>query len=187
MIEIHGYAIVGEDDRIADASGHTPPALRNAADWAYFQRELDRADLVALGRLGHEANPNVKKRNRLVLSSSAEGLERRSDAWWWYPAGLPWAEAAERLLPEGGRVAVPGGQRVFDLFLGLGFSAFHLSRAEGVFTGPGTGLFSPCEKGQRAETVLARAGLFPAERRIIDPDIPVSLTVWRAPPPRPAG
>ncbi|HEV7253219.1 MAG TPA: hypothetical protein VGN97_08970 [Mesorhizobium sp.] len=187
MIEIHGYAIVGEDDRIADSSGQTPPSLRNAADWAYFQAELDRADMVALGRLGHEANPNVKGRNRLVLSSSAGGLERRHDAWWWNPAATPWAEAASTLLPEGGRVAVPGGQRVFDLFLRLGFTAFHLSRAEGVFTGPGTGLFSACDKGQRAETVLARAGLFPGERRVIDEAAPVSLTLWRGPPPLPAG
>jgi len=187
MIEIHGYAIVGEDDRIADSSGQTPPALRNEADWATFQAELDRAQLVALGRLGHEANPNVKKRNRLVLSSSARGLELRPDScWWWNPETLPWAEAARALLPEGGRVAVPGGQRVFDLFLGLGFTAFHLSRAEGVFTGPGVALFSACERGQRAETVLARAGLFPAERRVIDETMPVSLTVWRAPYP-PAG
>ena len=47
-IEVHGYAIVSRDDRIAGSDGLTPPALRNAADWAYFQRGLDRADLVAL-------------------------------------------------------------------------------------------------------------------------------------------
>ena len=51
-IEIHGYAIVSEDDRITDGSGATPEVLRNQADWAYFQRELDRADLVVLGRIG---------------------------------------------------------------------------------------------------------------------------------------
>jgi len=58
-IQIHGYAIVSADDRIAIA-GQDAPGLHNEADWAYFQRELDRADLVALGRLGHEANPNIK-------------------------------------------------------------------------------------------------------------------------------
>src|SRR5271169_3255695 len=46
MQEIHGYAIVSDDDRIADASGGMPTTLRNEADWAYFQAELDRADLV---------------------------------------------------------------------------------------------------------------------------------------------
>jgi hypothetical protein len=106
-IQIHGYAIVSDDDRIAGADGVTPPSLRNNADWAYFQRELDRADLVALGRLGHEANPNVKGRRRLVLSSHASGLERHGDAWWWSPAQTSWHEAAATLLPNGGRVVRP--------------------------------------------------------------------------------
>ena len=44
-IQIHGYAIISDDDRIADSGGRTPPSLRNDADWAYFQRELDGADL----------------------------------------------------------------------------------------------------------------------------------------------
>src|ERR1700684_1545998 len=105
-IQIHGYAIVSDDDRIAGADAVTPPSLRNDADWAYFQLELDRADLVALGRLGHEANPNVKGRRRLVLSSAARGLQQRSDAWWWNPAQISWREAAKILLPNGGRVAV---------------------------------------------------------------------------------
>ena len=38
----------------------------------------------------------------------------------------------KELLPRGGDVAVPGGQVVFDLFLKIGFDAFHLSRAHGV-------------------------------------------------------
>ena len=76
-VEVHGYAILSDDDCIADASGATPQALRNDADWKYFQRELDRSDLTVLGRLGHEANPNAKSRARLVLSHGARGLERR--------------------------------------------------------------------------------------------------------------
>jgi dihydrofolate reductase len=178
-VEIHGYAIVSEDDRIADASGSTPPALRNEADWAYFQAELDRAALTVLGRLGHEANPNAKGRRRLVLSRSAAGLERRADAWWWNPARLTWPEVTAEALPEGGRVAVPGGRQVFDLFLGLGYDAFHLTRAESVRVGEGIALFSACEAGESAESVLARHGLRAGERTVIDPAGPVSLTVWR--------
>src|SRR5580698_5048812 len=130
-IEIHGYAIVSDDDRIADSSGRTPESLRNDADWLYFQDELDRADIVALGRLGHEANPNFKERRRLVLSSAAHGLEGRVDAWWWNPAETSWAQVAARLLPNGGRVAVPGGQAVLELFMAVGYDSFHLSRAGG--------------------------------------------------------
>src|SRR5687767_627922 len=102
-VEIHGYAIVSRDDRIADAGGATPEALRNEADWSYFQAELDRASLTVLGRLGHEANPNAKRRPRLIVSSSAAGLERRPDGWWWNPAVMPWTAAIAAALPSGGR------------------------------------------------------------------------------------
>jgi len=178
-IEIHGYAIVSDDDRIAGADGATPPSLRNDADWAYFQRALDRADLIALGRLGHEANPNIKGRRRLVLSSQASGLERRDDAWWWNPARTPWATAAAVLLPDGGRLAIPGGQGAFDLFREIGYSAFHLSRARGVRLGGGRALFAACDRGLSAEDVLTGAGLRPGATEIIDAAADVALTIWR--------
>jgi hypothetical protein len=115
-VEIHGYAIVSDNDCIADALGQTPAVLRNDADWAYFQAELNKSALTVLGRLGHEANPNPKGRLRMVLSSSSPGLERRADGWWWNPEGLSWDQAIRTVLPEGGQVAVPGGRQVFDSF-----------------------------------------------------------------------
>lgn len=178
--QIHGYAIVSDDDRIADAEGAMPAALRNEADWAYFQAELDRADLVAIGRASHEATPNVKRRRRLVLSRSARGLERRADAWWWNPEALPWPEVVAELLPGGGRVGVPGGQAAFEVFLKLGFAAFHLSRAGGVALPGGRGLFATCEAGDSAERVLGAAGLRAGERIAIDASAGVTLTLWRA-------
>ena len=178
-IEIHGYAIVSDDDRIADSSGRTPESLRNDADWLHFQSELDCADIVALGRLGHEANPNFKKRRRLVLSSAAHGLEQRADAWWWNPAAASWREAAAKLLPGGGRVAVPGGQAVFDLFMAIGYDSFHLSRAGGVRLAGGRSVFAACDRGTSAESVLADAGLRPDGPRIIDAAARVALNIWR--------
>ncbi len=178
--EIHGYAIVSDDDRIADASGAMPAALRNDADWAYFQAELNRADLVALGRSSHEATPNARGRRRLVLSRSAASLERRSDAWWWNPREIAWSEVATRLVPEGGRVGVPGGQGAFDIFLKLGFTAFHFSRAQGVVLRGGRGLFEACEAGIPASRVLRQAGLKAGETVTIDPVARITLTIWRA-------
>lgn len=178
-VEIHGYAIVSDDDRIADETGLTPDALRNDADWAYFQSELNRSAVTVLGRLGHEVNPNPKKRLRLVLSSSSSGLERREDGWWWNPAVVTWDEAIRTVLPEGGRVAVPGGRRVFDLFLRIGYDAFHLTRAEGIRIPGGVAVFSGCDGGRSAEEVLSEAGLRAGEHQILDPAGPVSLTVWR--------
>ena len=36
----------------ADAQGRFPDALKNDADWAYFQAELNRSAVTVLGRLG---------------------------------------------------------------------------------------------------------------------------------------
>jgi hypothetical protein len=178
--EIHGLAIVSDDDRIADSSGAMPLGLRNDADWAYFQTELDRAQLVALGRASHQAAPNVRRRPRLVLSHSVATLERRADAWWWNPDGRSWPEVAAEILPRGGRVGVPGGQGPFDAFLKIGFSAFHLSRAHGVKLPGGRGLFAACETGDPAAAVLGWAGLRAGETRRLDPSGGVTLTVWRS-------
>lgn len=177
-VEIHGYAIVSDDDRIADAEGRMPEILRNDADWAYFQAGLDASAVTVLGRLGHESNPNPRGRPRLVVSSSSQGLEPRDDGWWWNPQALAWPEAIRQVLPQGGRVAVPGGRRVFDLFLEIGYDAFHLSRAEGARLPGGVALFSVCDEGLSAEAVLSARGMEPGLRRILDPAGPVSLTVW---------
>jgi len=178
-IEIRGYAIITDDDRIADVDGATPPTLRNEADWTHFQRELDNADLIALGRLGHEANPNRQKRRRLVLSREARRFEARADAIWWNPAETAWTEVAAAILPAGGRVAVAGGQGVFDLFLLIGYDAFHLTRGRGATAPGGRALFSACDKGVSAEAVLASAGLKPCEASTLDADANVTLVVWR--------
>jgi hypothetical protein len=178
-IDIHGFAIVSADDRIAGPDGVTPPSLRNDADWAYFQRELNAADLVALGRRGHEVNANAMRRRRLVLSRRARGLEWRGEAWWWNPADIQWREAAAKLLPDGGRVAVAGGQGVFDLFMAIGYQAFHLSQARRVRLGAGRTVFAACESGLSAGTALAGAGLRPGAVEVIDAAADVTLTVWR--------
>lgn len=179
QVEIHGYAIVSDDDCIADASGRTPDILRNEADWAYFQAELNRSAVTVLGRLGHEANPNPRGRLRIILSSSSPGLERRSDGWWWNPDKLSWDEAIRTVMPEGGRVAVPGGRRVFDLFLAIGYDAFHLTRAEGTDVPGGVPVFSGCRADRSAEAILSEGGLAPGQRQVLDPAGNVGLTIWR--------
>ena len=179
QVEIHGYAIVSDNDCIADASGHTPEVLRNEADWAYFQAELNKSAVTVLGRLGHEANPNPKGRLRMILSSSSPGLERRADGWWWDPGKLPWDEAIRTVLPAGGRIAVPGGRQVFDHFLRIGYDAFHLTRAEGTHVPDGVPVFSECRAGTSAEMMLSGRGLRPGERQVLDPVGRITLAIWR--------
>lgn len=176
---IEGHAIVSADDRIAGADGLTPPSLNNPADWARFQAALDDAVLVVLGRLSHAANPNRRRRPRLVVSSASAGVERRPDAWWWNPESASLAAALAAAAPGGGTVAVPGGHLVFDLFLGLGFDAFHLSRATQVVLPDGIPIFSEVTKSRTADDVLAARDMTPGPTTMLDPEAGVTLTTWR--------
>jgi hypothetical protein len=175
---LHGYVVASRDDRLADAQGRFPEALRNEADWAYFQAGLDRAHATLLGRLSHEASPNHRSRLRIVVSSAARGVERRADALWWNPGEASLAEALAAAVPEGGEIAVPGGQAVFDLVGPSLFTAFHLARAHDVAIPDGRGVFAACEAGGRAEDVLRAGGLVPGRTTWLDEAARVSLTVF---------
>jgi hypothetical protein len=179
-IKIKGYAIVSDDDRIAGPDGLIPASLRNERDWDCFQRALAGSDLVVLGHRSHDLAPNVRGDQRLVISRSAAGLEQRANVWWWNPARVNWVGVATELLPRGGEAAVPGGQVVFDLFLEIGFDAFHLTRAHGVRLPGGRALFSGCDAGLSAEAVLAGAGLSVSEKIVLDAEHGVDMSVWRA-------
>ena len=185
-IDIAGYAIVSDDDKIAGADGLLPPSMRNEKDWEYYQRALAGSDIVVFGHRSHELEPNVRGDMRLVISRHSVGLEKRADGWWWNPARMKWADVTKEMLPLGGAVAVPGGQGVFDLFLDIGFDVFNLSRAHGVTLPGGRSIFSACDTGVSAEAVLAKAGLSPAEKVPLDPEHGVAMTVWRREPARPA-
>ncbi len=177
--EIEGHAIVSDDDRIATTDGHMPDSLRNDADWRHFQAQLDASRALVLGRKGHEVTPNPNGRLRIIVSRSVAGLERRDDGWWWNPASVPVASMLRRVVPQGGRIAVPGGRGVFDLFLGIGYDAFHLTRAHGVCLQGGIPIFSAVEKGLRAENCLLDGELKPDHETVLDTDGPVVLCVWR--------
>jgi hypothetical protein len=181
-LDITGYAIVSDDDKIAGADGMTPASLRNPKDWELYQRAQELADLVVFARRSHELEPNIHRRPRLVVSRESAGLEQRPDSWWWDPRRTTWEEVAARVLPTGGRVAVGGGQVVFDLFLLIGFDGFHLSRAHGVKLPGGRSVFSVSNDDVSAATVLEQHGLKLNERIPLDPAHGVEMTVWRRAP-----
>lgn len=184
LYSIQGHAIVSDDDRIADAAGHMPRALQNTVDSRQFQAALAKAAVIVLGRKGHEAHPNRHGRNRMVLSTTSRGLERRDDAWWWNPAHITIAEALAEVAPKGGLVAIPGGRRVYDLFLVIGYDEFHLARARGVRLPGGVPVFTECSERRSADEVLASRGLVPAPVEVLDASAGVTLTVWRRHKPR---
>jgi hypothetical protein len=179
-VEIHGYAIVSDDDKIADEHGEVPPSLRNEKEFAEYQRALAQSDLVVFARKSHENEPETHGRPRMVVSREAKGLETRADVWWWNPADIDWAQVVAKVLPRGGQVAAPGGQGVFDLFLGVGYDVFHLSRARGIKLPRGRAIFSACGEGKTAEDVLRGHGLLRVARVEIDPEKRVEMNIWRA-------
>ena len=178
-LDITGYAIVSEDDKIAGPDGLTPVSLRNPKDWELYQRAQQLANLVVFARRSHELEPNTHKTPRLVVSREAAGLEQRADGWWWDPRRTTWEEVTARVLPMGGVVAVGGGQVVFDLFLTIGFSGFHLSRAHGVKLPGGRFVFSACDKGVPATTVLEQHGLRLSKTIPLDPAHDLDMAIWR--------
>jgi hypothetical protein len=178
-LDITGYAIVSDDDKIADADGLTPTSLRNEKDWQLYQRAQELSNLVVFARRSHELEPNVHKSLRLVVSREAAGLDQRPDGWWWDPRRTTWEEVAAQVLPTGGVVAVGGGQVVFDLFLMIGFSGFHLSRANGVKLPGGRSVFSACDAGVPATAVLEQHGLRLSKTIPLDPARGLDMMIWR--------
>ncbi len=176
---IHGHAIVSVDDKIADAAGRMPRPLRNTADWRNFQRAMDAAAVVVLGRLGHEAHPDASGRNRIVVTRARTHPSVSSAVTFWNPVETPLAEVLEIAAPAGGTVVVPGGQGIFDLFLQIGYDEFHLARANRVTLGEGTSLFAGVDAGTPAEELLREAGLAPGPTEMLDPAEDVTLAVWR--------
>jgi hypothetical protein len=177
-MDIHGYAIVSRDDCIADASGVLPRSLMNEADWTYFQAQLDQAAILVVGRASHVATPNRKGRQRLILSRAVKGLHEDREGWWWNPDLVAWPDVVTRLGLMQARIAVPGGQGAFDLFLRIGFGVFHLSRAPRVMLPGGRKLFSGLADQETVETRLLAHGLRPGATRLIDPHDEVSLTLF---------
>lgn len=175
-MRIEGYAVVGDDDRIADAAGQMPDALKNDAEWAFFQDGLDAADIVALGRHSHDVTPNPARRRRLVLTRSVARAERQGDVVFWNPAGASLEAAVEAFSCPVKHIAVAGGRDVFDYFLRPPhrYTAFHLSQIEGVTLPGGTGVFGAVETGGlTAVHVLASFGYGPASTRTLDTGVHV--------------
>lgn len=178
-----GHAIVSADDRIADANGDKPAALDNPADWARFQAALAEAAAIVMGRLSHEASPNRRKRNRVVMSRSVSGLVRHRDAWWWNPEAVPLDEAMAQVAPDGGMIAVPGGCAVFDWFVPV-FDAFHLARNPAVTLPGGVPVLPACNDGLSAEAVLSGQSYRADATEMLDAAAGVTMTVWRRFSPR---
>ncbi len=180
LLRVEGFAIVSSDGMLADRTGHMPDALKVDADQRFFASSLDEVAAVVHGRHSHEGQPNSPRRRRLILTTKISALKTDPEnplARLWNPAGATFSAACAALGVEKGIVAIIGGTEVFGLFLDVGFDAFHLSRANKVRLPGGRPVF-PQVPEQTPEDVLARHGLRPGERRVLDADADASLVTW---------
>jgi dihydrofolate reductase len=179
-LRIEGFAIVSSDGMLADRAGHMPDTLKVDADQRFFATSLDKVDAVVHGRHSHEGQPNSPRRRRLIVTRRVSAIEPDADnpmARLWNPASASFSAACAALGVERGTIAIIGGTDVFGLFLDVGYDAFHLSRANKVRLLGGRPVF-PQVPAQTPEDVLARHGLHPGERRVLDAQAEASLVTW---------
>jgi dihydrofolate reductase len=180
---IDGYAIVSEDGMLANAAGIMPESLKVAADQDFFERGLDRVDVVVHGRHSHEQQPRSSLRRRLILTRRVAALAAdpsNEKALFWNPAGASFEQALAALGTPDGSVAIIGGTDAFGLFLDR-YDFFHLSRVSGVRLPGGRSVF-PEVPARTPEDVLAGHGLEPGQK--LDPAPGLAIVSWhRSPPP----
>jgi dihydrofolate reductase len=180
---IEGFAIVSEDGMLADAAGVMPDALRFKADQRFFERGLDRVDVVVHGRHSHEQQPHSHLRRRLILTGQVPALAAdpaNAKALLWNPVGASLEQALAALERPDARIGVIGGTRVFALFLDR-YDVFHLTRAPAVRLPGGRPVF-PGVPAQTPEAVLARHGLVQGRRRPLDRAKGLWVESWRRGP-----
>jgi hypothetical protein len=177
---IEGYAIVSEDGMLADAAGIMPDTLKFEADRRFFERGLDGVDVVIHGRHSHEHQPHSDQRRRLVVTRTAAALAPDPDyprAMYWNPAGATLEQALAAVGAPEAVIGVVGATEVFGMFLDL-YDVFHLSRAAKVRLPGGRPVF-PGVPALTPDAVLARHGMTPGERQVLDPALGVTLVSWR--------
>jgi hypothetical protein len=178
---IEGYAIISSDGMIADAAAAFPQALVFDTDKQFYAHELDRVDAVIQGRNSHEGQANSPLRRRLVLTRKVAAVAPDPDfpkSMLWNPAGASLAEACAALGLNAGTLGVVGGTNVFDLFLKIGYDAFHLSRASKVVLPYGVPVFSQIGPDRSPEQVLKEFGLAPGPTEVLDEANALTLVHW---------
>jgi dihydrofolate reductase len=174
---IEGYGIVSEDGMLADADRKIPDALKVKADQEFFHGALAQSAAVVHGRHSHEGGPEAKKRHRLVVTSRTAALApdpARPKSLLWNPKGASLEEAWAALGPPSGRLAVIGGPDVYDLFLDIGYDAFHLTRVPNVRLPGGRPVFRSIGPDRTPEDVLASHGLKPGPEEMLGDNTPAT-------------
>ena len=177
---IEGYAIVSEDGMLANAAGIMPDSLKFEADQHFFERGLDRVDVVVHGRHSRERQPCSNLRRRLILTRQVPAITAdpsNEKALFWNPAGASFEQALALLGTPDGSVGVIGGTNVFGMFLDR-YDVFHLSRAPDVRLPGGRPVF-PEVPTRTPEEVLASHGLDRGQRQMLDRTKGLVIVSWQ--------
>ena len=167
---------------LANAGGGMPDSLKFDADKRFFERGLDRADVVVHGRHSHEHQPRSYLRQRLIVTRRVPAIAAdpsNEKALLWNPASASFEQALAALGGPDGTVAIIGGTDVFGMFLDR-YDMFHLSRAPGVRLPGGRPVF-PEVPASTPEEVLARHGLEPGPRQVLDAANGIVVVSWQRP------
>ena len=159
-MDIVGYAVICENDCIADAAGSMPDSLKTEAEWAYFQAGLEASDVIVLGRKSHAVTPNPRARQRLVMTGRVSApVWEDTRTVFWNPKTAPMETALAMFDGPASHLAVTGGRLVFDYFLNTapGYTRFHLSRVKDVYIKNGIKVFTALEEATQTPESLLRA------------------------------
>lgn len=178
-LTFEGYAIVSGDGMLADATGVMPDSLKFEGDQRFFDSALDTVDLIVHGRNSFEDQPNSKNRKRVIATRAVErpiADPDNSKAVLWNPAQAPIEDAAALIGVTAGRVAIIGGTDIFDMFLDR-YATFYLSQAPHLKFPGGVPVFHDIPP-RHPDEILARHGLKPTDKRVLDATNDVSVVTW---------
>jgi hypothetical protein len=178
--QIDGYAIVSEDGMVANSEGIMPESLKFKADREFFERALDRVEVVVHGAHSNERQPHSPLRRRLVVTRRIAAIATdpsNEKALFWNPTGASFEQALAAVGAPDARVAIVGGPDVFGMFLDR-YDFFHLSRATDVWLPGGRPVF-PGVSLQTPEALLASRGFEAGRTECLDPAKRVTVVHWQ--------
>ena len=179
---IEGYAIISADGMLADANRKIPAGLLVPADQEFFHGSLEHAALVVHGRHSHEGGPRAATRHRLIVTTRVGALApdpSHPKSLLWNPKGASLQQAWAEVGAPSGMCGVVGGPDVYELFLDIGYDAFHLTRVPHVRLPGGRPVFPEIGPDRTPEDVLAGRGLKAGPQRVLDPAAGVTLVTWQ--------
>ena len=126
-LSVIGHAIVSGNFCIADSQGNMPDGLKSEVDWKMFQSDLDKSDLVILGRKSFEKYKS-SKRFRLVATASLSNFLKQEDIIFFNPNDISIKQILTTLDLFPKKIAIAGGRLIYELvFRDLFYTEFHLS------------------------------------------------------------